>query len=374
MIAASLPSAGWKQRGYGPGAQGKIDRVDPLGQTNASDHFETIKKRIADSPLRPPRGNSWPGQETNLSRNPPERSARRFGISAVLLLAISVLTSTAHAYTDAGDRIFPANLILPQVTSTDAVWITPGTQPFEGVAAMNPTRQSVFPVTYSKLITEQLGIQVSDGIAREDRLGASSLDGAQNLDVLLQYELIHDPSHEFILSFQIEQNVGRTGDKSLKTYQQSFTQPGVTFAKGLGDLPNDYKYLRPLAIIGFTGYQIGEGGPNQVTVGAGVQYSIPYLVSKVTSVDLPRLLRGMTPMIEMLYMTPSGRGRGANTTLEVAPGVSYSQSSGWELAIEAQIPANRATGSGLGVIAQMVIELDYLLPDSLVGRPLFPHH
>lgn len=374
MIAASLPSPGWKQRGCGPGAQGKVDCVGPLGRADAADRLETIEKWLANSPLRPPRGDGRHSQETNLPRNPPELSARRCGISAVLSLAVSVLTSTAHAYTDAGDRIFPANLILPQVASTDAVWITPSAQPFEGVAAMDPTRQSLFSATYSKSITEQLGIQLSDGFAREDRLGASSLTGAQNLDVLLQYEQIHDPSHEFILSFQIEQNVGRTGDKSLKTYQQSFTQPGITFAKGLGDLPNDYKYLRPLAITGFTGYQIGEGGPNQVTVGAGVQYSIPYLVSKVTSVDLPRLLRGMTPMIEMLYVTPSGPGRGSGTTLEVAPGVSYSESAGWELAIEAQIPTNRATGSGLGVIAQMVIQLDYLLPDSIISRPLFPGH
>ena len=56
----------------------------------------------------------------------------------------------------------------------------------------------------------------------------------------------------------------------------------------------------------------------------------------------------------------------------VAPGVSYSQGSGWEVGIEALIPATRTTGRGVGVIAQLVLQLDYLLPDSVLGRPIFP--
>jgi hypothetical protein len=35
------------------------------------------------------------------------------------------------------------------------------------------------------------------------------------------------------------------------------------------------------------------------------------------------------------------------------------------------IPTTKATGSGIGVIAQLVMQLDYLLPDS-IGRPIFP--
>jgi hypothetical protein len=60
------------------------------------------------------------------------------------------------------------------------------------------------------------------------------------------------------------------------------------------------------------------------------------------------------------------------TTLVVAPGVSYSQGRGWEVAIEAMIPTTKATGTGVGVIAQFVLQLDHLLPDSVFGRPLFP--
>ena len=81
----------------------------------------------------------------------------------------------------------------------------------------------------------------------------------------------------------------------------------------------------------------------------------------------------MTPITEVFFTTPVSciSGQGTNTTLVVAPGVSYSRGKGWELGIEAMIPTTRATGHGIGVIAQLLIQLDYLLPDSLVGRPIF---
>jgi hypothetical protein len=304
----------------------------------------------------------------------------RRGASAVLAFAVAALTPAAgYAWTSVGEyRNFPATLIVPQVTSTDGFWFTPSTQPFDGMKSMDTTRQTQFPLTNSKMITEQLGIQLSDGLERDDRLDTSSTSGAQNFSALLQYEAYRSPRlspHEFVMSVQLEQNFGGTGDPNLKGYQRSFTQPGITFAKGFGDLA--ISYLQPLAITGFTGYQFGEGGAsgstkgNQVTAGFSVQYSILYLVSKVARVDLPGWLSRMTPMIEMLYTTPSGDSH-ASTTLKFAPGVSYSPpNSGLEFAIEAQIPTNKATGNGWGAIAQMVVLFDYLAPDSPLGRPIF---
>ena len=79
-------------------------------------------------------------------------------------------------------------------------------------------------------------------------------------------------------------------------------------------------------------------------------------------------------MTEVLFNAPAGPSYGRHTTNLVAPGVSYSEGTGWELAIEAMIPTTRATGSGVGVIAQLVLQLDYLLPDSVLGRPLLAPH
>ena len=294
-------------------------------------------------------------------------------ISTVLALAIAGLTPTAsNAYTAAGDRNFPAQLILPQIGPTDALWIPVSTQPMEAFAPKDPTRETIFTGTYSKLITEQLGIQLGDGLIHPDRLRDSSVTGAQNFHALLNYEAILDPPHEFLLSVQIGHEFGGTGDPAVGSGKHGATTPGLTFGKGLGDLP--IGYWRPLAITGSAGYQIGAGARTNVfQAGFSVQYSIPYLLSKVANVDLPPFLRGMTPVTEVFLTTPVGQvsGEGTNTTLVVAPGISYSRGTGWELGIEAMIPTTRATGTGVGVIAQLVIQLDYLLPDSVVGRPLF---
>jgi hypothetical protein len=294
-------------------------------------------------------------------------------ITSVLALAVAGLSPTAsNAYTAAGDRNFPAQLILPQIAPTDALWVPLSTLPMEALKPTDPTRETNFRGTYSKLITEELGIQLQDGLIHRDRLRASSVTGAQNFRATLQYETILDPPHEFVLSVEVAHVFGGTGDRAVGSEKHGATTPGITFGKGLGDLP--IGYWRPLAITGFAGYEIGEGARTNVSqAGISIQYSIPYLVSKVANVDIPAFLRGMTPMTEVFVTNPVEHvsGQSTNTTLVVAPGISYSRGRGWELGIEAIIPTTRATGTGVGVIAQLLIQLDYVLPDSFLGRPIF---
>jgi hypothetical protein len=178
-----------------------------------------------------------------------------------------------------------------------------------------------------------------------------------------------DPEHEFVLSVPLDHEFGGTGNTHAGAARQGATQPGVTFGKGFGDLP--IGVLQPLAVTGFAGYQAGEGArPNVVNAGLTLQYSLPYLVSKVSDPGLPGFVAGLTPTVELWLTTPASRGPGSRR-LTVAPGVSYGAGDGWELGIEALIPTSRASGTGLGVIAQVVVQLDYLLPDSLLGQPLF---
>lgn len=286
-----------------------------------------------------------------------------WGVSAVLALSIASLTPTAgNAYTAAGDRNFPATLEVPQIASSDAFWGSASTQPTDG------GNLTEFTGTYSKMITDRLGIQLTDGLN-----GAGSVYGAPNFNALLQYEAIISATHEFVLSVEVGREFGGTGSQRVGSLPQSATTPAITFGKGLGDLP--IGYLRPLAITGFAGYQASGGArPSVITSGFSVQYSIPYLVSKVANVGLPPFLRGVTPITEVLFNTPVGRntGQGSGRTLVIAPGISYSHGRGWELGIEATIPATKAAGSGIGVVAQFMIQFDYLLPNSLIGRPIFP--
>jgi len=150
---------------------------------------------------------------------------------------IAGLTSTAsNAYTAAGDRNFPAQLILPQIGPTDALWFPISTLPMEALKTTDPTRVTNFRGNYSKLITEELGIRFNDGFIYRDRLRASSVTGAENFRALLQHETILDPEHEFLLSVQVGHEFGGTGDPGVGSEKHGATTPGVTFGKGLGDL------------------------------------------------------------------------------------------------------------------------------------------
>jgi hypothetical protein len=168
--------------------------------------------------------------------------SRRWGISNVLALAVTSLTPIAsNAYTAAGDRNFPAQLILPQIGPTDALRVPISTQPVSPALNNGKTRVTSFTGTYSKLITERLGIQLEYGASHVDRLGASSVTGRQNFHALLQYEPILDPEREFLLSIQVEHEYGGTGSQAAGISEKhGATTPGVTFGKGLGDLPIGY--------------------------------------------------------------------------------------------------------------------------------------
>jgi hypothetical protein len=87
-----------------------------------------------------------------------------------------------YAYTAAGDQNFPATLILPQVAPSDAAWVTLQHAAGQSIETGGTTHQNQLTGTYSKTITEQLGIQLQDGFNWFD-LGKSSASGFQNLGV-----------------------------------------------------------------------------------------------------------------------------------------------------------------------------------------------
>ena len=183
----------------------------------------------------------------------------------------------------------------------------------------------------------------------------------------LKYLTVNDRDREF-LTLGVNRKSSGTGTNRIGA-SKGATEPRLYFGKGLGDL--DIGYLRPLAVPGFIGYLSADARPRPDLIRAGfaVQYSIPYLLSKVQSFDLRPPVRGLTPMTEILFTIPVGRSYGARTIALIAPGTSYA-GEGWEFLIEALVPATRATGTGAGVRAQLNLALEYLFP-STIGRPLF---
>jgi hypothetical protein len=295
---------------------------------------------------------------------PPEAmrtAAPRRRLAGALALAAGLLASSPHlafAYVAAGDRVFPALILLPQVAPADQIYITPDTLP------MPDGRQTDISVNFAKTLTERLGVRFEEEYTW---LGHNS--GWQNLDMATQYLAVLSLEHEALLTLGVDQEWGGTGTQRIGASPAGATTPTIYFAKGLGDL--DIGYLRPFAVEGSIGYQFADAPPrpDAFLTGIAVEYSIPYLQSKVRSFDLPDVLRGLTPLVETFVTTTTRIHGGDETSATVGPGVNYS-GQGWEFMIEALVPAGHGAGTGIGVAAQFNLSLDYFFPDT-IGRPLF---
>jgi hypothetical protein len=291
---------------------------------------------------------------------------RALGASLVAFLAP---VPGAFAYTASGDRLFPASILLPQIAPGDEFYSNVMTLPQtpSGIGSVN--RATNFNEVYAKTITDRLGVFVEETYTRLDRVKAGTFSGWQNFDMSLKYLTILDLPHEFLFTVAVDREFGDTGAKRVGASVSGATTPQLFFGKGLGDL--DIGYLRPVAVTGFAGYTVADSHPrpDQFVGGLTLQYSIPYLQSKVQTFDMPEIFRNLTPITEFIFSTPSGKSFGSRTTALFGPGVSYA-GEGYEIAIEALVPASRATGRGIGVTAQLHLSLDFLAPDT-IGRPLF---
>jgi hypothetical protein len=304
-------------------------------------------------------------------RSGPSCGRVRGGGIALLIACVALLPAPARAFVAAGDRVFPGTQILSQIAPTDEAYIQ-GATPFSGTPVPLNTRRTDAIWFFGKTLTEGLGIRFRDVYTRLDPVGRSSRYGWQTLTANAQYEAVLDAPHEFLFSIGVDRQFGGTGAGRIQPRGFSSvgaTTPSIYFGKGLGDL--DIGYLRPLAIAGTFGYLIADRSPrpNVATAGFAVEYSIPYLQSKVRAFDVPDLIRGLTPITELFLTTPAGQNHGVANTALIAPGVIYA-GEGWQFGIEALIPMTRATGKGLGVTAQFHVWLDYLFSNS-IGRPVF---
>lgn len=295
---------------------------------------------------------------------------RRLPLVLAVFLSF-VFASSARAYNSAGDRSFPATILLPQIAPSDEVYFRGTTRRVPSGSEPGGTdRASNITGVFDKTITERLGVTLEGGYNWLDQSGGGpTLTGWQNWEALVQYLLVRDPEREFLFTLGLDREFGGTGARRIGADPHGATTPTLYFGKGFGDA--GIELARPFALRGVFGYQLSDSAArvDQWQIGVALDYSIPYLQSKVRALDLPDFMRNLTPMVELLVTTPVRSAPGATTTTLVAPGFNYA-GEGWELGVEALLPATRATGSGAGFTVQFHFALDYLFAGGF-GMPLF---
>ncbi len=304
--------------------------------------------------------------------------------------ALGPRAALAHAV--CGDRVFPVTLTLDDPGVADEASVPTFTYQRSGAdGGPGPTHAYDFDFEYDKRITDDFGIGLSYGWSVEQTDHARTQTGFGNLAATAKYQSCLSPEHEFIVAAGLERVFGRTGTAHAGADGFGSTAPNLYFGKGFGDVPVDA--LRPLAVTGQLSYSVADkglkatptadpdtglmsltynaGNSNQWFGGLAVQYSLPYLQSQVKDLGLPSVLGRLTPLIEFTWTSPATAPSTLGTTWTMAPGVLYS-ADGYQIGAELLIPLNRAAGTTVGVIAQLHLFLDDLLPDSVLGRPLFP--
>ena len=322
--------------------------------------------------------NAGSQQATRAQSIPPRAFA--FVVAACLLAAAP---AAAHGFV--GKRFFPATLATDDPFIADELSL-PTIYHFKSPANGDApaTRQTDFSVDISKRITDDLGIGFGARYLRLRPDQGETQRGFDNVALGLKYKVYQNDRRESIVSVGIDWDIGNTGSKRVGAESFSTLTPTLLFGKGFGDLPDEVKYLRPLAITGTVGIGIpsraststvGEDGdvsvqrnPNTLQWGFAVEYSVPYLNSNVEGTGWNSFFNQLIPVIEF-PMTTSLNRDASGTTGTVNPGIIWGGRY-FQVAAEAQIPVNRATGRQVGWIVQLHLYLDDLFP-STIGRPIF---
>jgi hypothetical protein len=303
---------------------------------------------------------------------------------ATLVALCFAIPAVVQAHGFAGKRFFPATLATEDPFVADELSLpTLFYQKFRSSGDEPGGRETDFAVDVSKRITENFGIGIGATYKTIHPDGGDTQRGFDNLEASIKYKFYQDDVHEAIMSAGIDWDIGGSGSRRVGAESFSTVTPGVFFGKGFGDLPQNMKYLRPLAVTGLVGIGIPsrsstttindegnidvERNPHTLEWGFSIQYSLPYLQSFVQDVGLKAPFNRMIPVVEFAMSTALDRGD-SGTSGTVNPGIIWAGQD-IQLAVEAVIPVNDRSGNSVGVLAQLHFFLDDLFPQT-IGRPL----
>ena len=284
--------------------------------------------------------------------------------------AAIALSADALAHGFAGKRFFPATPTTDDPFVADELSLPTITQRRLSATEESPATQlRTSSIDYTKRVTSKLGVGFGASYLRFANEDGTREKGFDNLAANVKYQFYKSDEHESIASVGLDWDVGGSGARSVGADSFSTFTPGIFFGKGLGDLPEGAKYLRPLAVTGAVGLAIPEGRRNSdvLKLGFALEYSLPYLQSFVKDVGLPAPFSRMIPLVEFDLQKPVDRGA-TGFTGTVNPGLIWAGRS-YQVAVEAIVPVNGRTGGGKGLLFQLHFFLDDVFSRSL-GRPI----
>jgi len=314
---------------------------------------------------------------------------KRFGMALAVAVATLAAALPAWAHGLVGERFFPATLTIDDPFVADELSLpTVSFMRFPSSGGSPAFRQTDISSEFSKRLSPDLGFSLGGDFTILDPDRGATKTGFDNMEVSLKYVFFKSPAHETLISAGVNWEVGGTGNKRVGADSFDTVAPQLFFGKGFGDLPDSVELLKPFAVTGAFGYNIptrrfnktyttsDEGNvevdkelnPQSFSWGFSLQYNLQYLQSFVRDVGLPAPFNRMIPIVEASMQTITQGPQAGQTTGTVNPGVIWFGRY-MQIGVEMQIPVNRASGRGVGVIAQLHFYLDDIAPNIFTWTP-----
>jgi hypothetical protein len=299
-----------------------------------------------------------------------------------------VPTAGALAHGFAGARFFPATIVIDDPFVADELSLPTVSNQKTGT---DPSVvQTDISGELSKRITSDFGLSIGYGWTHLDQAGPPpNPNGFQNLEITPKYQFLLNAPHEAVASVGVITEIGGTGARRVGALPFATYTPTFYFGKGAGDLPESWNWARPFALTGTVGYSITSSKKvtspmvdpdlgitgltvdhvsNTINYGFAIEYSNFYLRANIHDFGLPEWVNRLTPLVEFNFVTPVTDRYGEKTIGTINPGIIWSGQS-MQFGVEAIIPATKATGKNVGIIAQLHFYLDDIFPNT-IGRPL----
>jgi hypothetical protein len=309
---------------------------------------------------------------------------------AVLASAVAglALPATSHAHGFVGQRSFPATIATDDPFVADELSLPTVSLTRSNASDDAPaSTQRTIAADFSKRITQNLGFSLGAAHDRIHPAGQPALSGFENVELGLKYNLYRNEAAETLMSAGMVWEVGGTGSNEVGADRFSTYKPTFYFGKGFGNAKADW--ARPFAVTGTVGVAVPgrsstsstsvdpdtglpatqvQRNPHVLQLGFALEYSIPYLQSAVKDTGLGAPWNRMIPIVEVAAQRPLDRVADRSWTGTVNPGVLWAGRK-MQFGLEAVIPMNRASGRGVGVLAQVHFFLDDIFPRT-IGQPL----
>lgn len=291
----------------------------------------------------------------------------------IVALILFCASSRAWAHGIVGQRFFPEPVVTEDAFPADegAIKFHRHNTAGEGIS------EQEWEIEVSKRLTPDLslGLEAAHQSVEPRDPDASTVTGFTNPEMSLKYAMVRSPAHEAIVTAGLSLATAEVKERAGGAEYDAWIVPRLLFGKGLGDLPDAVRYLKPLALGGDLGFAVpatkwtpdGTQRAQTFTAKFYLEYSLPYLQTAVKDVGLGWPFNRLFPIMEVALATPANGPSAGKTGATIHPGFVWAGRY-VELGVAADLPLNDTAETRGGVSALLHLFLDDLAPR--VFRPI----